>query len=116
MARVARAVRATTSTVGVVAAAYHHGTIVLVVPESTLIPHQQSSSAMQLGETLRSSIAQLRIANPESTDADHFTVSVVVTTGRVSRWIDRVHLLTRAISAIPRVAAAGGNRVVPEYD
>jgi hypothetical protein len=33
----------------------------------------------------------------------------------VSRGIDSVHLLTRALSAIPKVVAAGGNRVVPEY-
>ena len=36
-------------------------------------------------------------------------------TGRVNRGIDSVQLLTRALSTIPKIAAAGGNRVVPEY-
>jgi PleD family two-component response regulator len=83
--------------------------IVLVVPEL------QSKPALELGESLRASIFELGLANPESIAADHVTASVVVVTGRVKRWIDRVHLLTQAISAVPRVAAAGGNRVVPAY-
>jgi PleD family two-component response regulator len=109
MAQVAGAVRATAATVGVVAAAYHSGVIVLVVPEF------QSKQALELGETLRAAIARLGIANPESLGASHITASVVAVTGQVGRWIDRVDLLTRAISALPRVAAAGGNRVVAEY-
>jgi phosphoserine phosphatase RsbU/P len=109
MARVACAVRATAATVGVVAAAYRDGTIVLVVPEL------QAKPALELGEALRASISRLGIVNSESTAANHVTASVAVVTGRVNRWIDRVHLLTRAISAVPRVAASGGNRVVPEY-
>jgi PleD family two-component response regulator len=109
MARVARAVRATAATVGVVAAAYRDGVIVLVVPELRQKP------ALELGEALRASVSKLGILNPESIAANHVTASVSVVTGRVNRWIDRVHLLTRAISAVPRVAAAGGDRVVPEY-
>lgn len=107
--RVARAVRATAATVGVVAAAYRDGTIVLIVPELG------SKSALALGEALRASVSRLGIANPEAIAANHVTASVAVVTGRVNRWIDRVHLLTQAIGAVPRVAAAGGNRVVPEY-
>ena len=109
IARVARAVRATAATIGVVAAAYRNGMIVIVVPELRAQP------AMELAEALRSSVSKLGIANPESIAADHVTASVVVVTGRVTRWVDRVQLLTRAISAVPRIAAAGGNRVVPEY-
>jgi PleD family two-component response regulator len=109
MARVARAVRATAATVGVIAAAYRDGVIVLVVPEL------RSEPALELGETLRASISRLGLANPESIAANHVTASVVVVTGRVNRWTDRIQLLTRAISAVPRVVAAGGNRVVPEY-
>ena len=109
LARVARAVRATAATIGVVAAAYRNGMIVIVVPELRAQP------AMELAEALRSSVSKLGIANPESMAADHITASVVVVTGRVTRWVDRVQLLTRAISAVPRIAAAGGNRVVPEY-
>jgi GGDEF domain-containing protein len=110
VAKVARAVRATAATVGVVAAAYRDGMIVLVVPEL------QSKPALALGEALRAAISRLAISNPESIGANHVTASVVVVTGRVKRWIDRVHLLTRAMSTVPRIAAAGGNRVVPEYD
>jgi sigma-B regulation protein RsbU (phosphoserine phosphatase) len=109
IAQVACAVRAAAATVGVVAATYRNGVIVLVVPEL------QSKPALELAEALRASISRLGIANPESIGASHITASVVVVTGQVSRWIDRVHLLTRAISAVPRVAAAGGNRVVSEY-
>jgi PleD family two-component response regulator len=109
MAQVASAVRATAATVGVVAAAYRSGVIVLVVPQLA------SKPALELGEALRASIEKLGIANPESIGADHITASVVAVTGQVSRRIDRVHLLTRAISALPRIAATGGNRVVSEY-
>jgi PleD family two-component response regulator len=109
VARVARQVRATAATVGVVAAAYRDGTMLLVVPEV------RSRSAIDLAEALRASVSDLRIADPESIAASHFTASVVVVTGRVRGSINRVHLLTRAISAMPRAAAAGGNRVVPEY-
>lgn len=109
MTRVARAVRATAATVGVIAAAYRDGTIVLVVPDL------RSKPALALAESLRVAVSRLGIANPEAIAADHVTASVAVVTGRVNRWMDRVHLLTQAISAVPRVAAAGGNRVVPEY-
>jgi phosphoserine phosphatase RsbU/P len=109
IARVARAVRATAATIGVVAAAYRNGMIVIVAPELRAQP------ALELAEALRNSVSKLGIANPESIAADHVTASVVVVTGRVTRWVDRVQLLTRAISAVPRIAAAGGNRVVPEY-
>lgn len=109
MARVARAVRAISANVGVVAAAYRDGVIVLVVPE---LP---SKAAVQLGEALRASVSKLRLSNPEAISASHVTASVAVVTGMVSRGIDSVHLLTRALSAIPKVVAAGGNRVVPEY-
>jgi sigma-B regulation protein RsbU (phosphoserine phosphatase) len=109
IARVACAVRAAVATVGVIAAAYRDGTIVLIVPEL------RSKHAHSLAEALRSSVEELRIANPEAICADHVTASLAVVTGRVSGCIDRVHLLTRAISAVPRAAAAGGNRVEPEY-
>jgi PleD family two-component response regulator len=109
MARVARAVRASAAHVGVVAAAYRDGVIVLIVPE---LP---SKAAVQLGEALRASVSKLRLSNPESIAASHVTASVAVVTGMVSRGVDSVRLLTRALSVIPKVVAAGGNRVVPEY-
>jgi PleD family two-component response regulator len=107
--QVSRAVRATKSTVGAIAAAYRNGTMVLILPELG------SKPALQLGEALRASVSRLGIANPESMAANNVTVSVVVATGRINHSPDRLNLLTRTISALPRVAAAGGNRVVPEY-
>ena len=106
MAQVARAVRATVASVGVIAAAYRSGVIVLIVPEL------RSRPARELGEALRASISGLAIRNAESIAADHVTASVAVVTGRVDGWIDRAHLLTRAISVLPRVSASGGDRVV----
>jgi PleD family two-component response regulator len=106
--QVAAAVRATVATVGVVAATYRNGLIVVIVPE------MKSKAASALAEALRASVSALRIANSESIAANHVTVSVAVVTGRVNRWVDRVDLLTRAVTAVPRVVAAGGNRVVLE--
>jgi phosphoserine phosphatase RsbU/P len=108
MTQVARAVRATAATIGVVAAAYRNGMIVLVIPE---LP---SEPAMQLGEALRVSVANLGIKNPESIAANHITASVAVVSGHVDQPLDRVQMLTRALSAVPRIAAAGGNRVLGE--
>jgi PleD family two-component response regulator len=106
MAQVARAVRATAASVGVLAAAYRSGMIVLIIPEL------RARAANALGEALRASVSRLAIRNAEAIAADHVTASVAVVTGRVDGWIDRAHLLTRAILAVPGVSAAGGNRVV----
>jgi phosphoserine phosphatase RsbU/P len=109
MTRVARAVRATASTVGVIAAAYRGGVIVLVAPE------MGPKAALKLGEALRASVSSLKIANPESIAANYVTASVAVVTGKANRNSERLQLLSRAISAVSKVAAAGGNRVVPEF-
>jgi PleD family two-component response regulator len=108
MVRVADAVRATVAAVGVVAAIYRDGVIVLVLPEQSRTP------ALKLGEALRAAVSGLKIANPESIAANHVTASVAVVSGRVKGGTDRIHLLTRAISALSKVTAAGGDRVVPE--
>lgn len=108
MTQVARAVRGTAATIGVVAAAYRNGMIVLVIPEL------QSEPALQLGEALRASVFNLGIKNSESIAANHITASVAVVSGHVDQPTDSVHLLTRALSAVPRIAAAGGNRVLAE--
>ena len=108
MVRVADAVRATVAAVGVVAAIYRDGVIVLVLPEHSRTP------ALKLGEALRAAVSGLKIANPESIAANHVTASVAVVSGRVKGGTDRIHLLTRAISALSKVTAAGGDRVVPE--
>jgi PleD family two-component response regulator len=107
--KVSRAVRATASTVGVIAAAYRGGVIVLVAPE------MEPEPAMKLGEALRTAVSNLRIANHESIAADYVTASVAVVTGKASRNSERLELLTRAITAVSKVAAAGGNRVMPEF-
>ena len=108
VAKVAGAVRATAATVGVVAAAYSDGLMVLVAPGLDAKP------ASNLAEALRGAVAALRIKNSEVIAANHVTASVAVVTGRANRGSDRIHLLTRAISAVPK-AAARGNRVVSEY-
>ncbi|ABD08801.1 response regulator receiver modulated diguanylate cyclase [Rhodopseudomonas palustris HaA2] len=108
VSRVARLVRAATATVGVVAGAYRNGTIVLIVPE---LPRQR---ALDLGEALRAAVSDLRIAEPEATCADHATASVAVVTGRVDSSVERIHLLTRAMAAVSRAAAEGGDRIVSE--
>jgi len=107
MVRVAEAVRATAAVVGVVAAIYRDGVIVLV------LPGQSRPSAMKLAEALRAAVSGLRIANPESIAANHVTASVAVVSGKAKGSTDRIHLLTRAISALSKVTAAGGDRVVP---
>jgi len=107
--RVARAVRGAAATVGVIAAAYRGGVIVLIAPE------MKSGPALRLGEALRASIATLKISNSESIAANHVTASVAVVTGRSRDNGERLHLLTRAISAVSKMATTGGNRVLPEF-
>jgi GGDEF domain-containing protein len=106
LARVACAVRRIAANVGIVAAAYRNGTIVLVAPELEAI------AARDLGETLRSTVAKLRLPNSEAVASDHVTVSVAAITGRGKRASDRVQLLTQAISRVQEAAGAGGDRVL----
>jgi sigma-B regulation protein RsbU (phosphoserine phosphatase) len=107
--QVAGAVCATAASIGVIAAAYGNGAMVLI------LPGLQPQAALELGEALRIVVSKLAIANPESIVANHFTASVAVVTGRAARAVDRVNLLTRAVLSAPRLSAAGGDRVVPEY-
>jgi sigma-B regulation protein RsbU (phosphoserine phosphatase) len=106
LAQVACAVRRLTATVGIVAAAYRNGTIVLVAPELA------ANSARQFGETLRATVAKLRLPNSEAVAADYVTASVAAITGRAKRGNDRVRLLTQAISRVQDATGAGGNRVL----
>jgi PleD family two-component response regulator len=105
-ARVAQAVRRLTANVGVIAAAYRNGLIMLVGPELSAEP------ARQLGEQLCETVSSLDMANSESIAADHVTASVAVATGPIGASFDRMRLLTNAISTVRDVEAAGGNRVV----
>jgi phosphoserine phosphatase RsbU/P len=106
LAQVARAVRGLAATVGIIPAAYRNGMIILVAPELG------ASSARQLGETLCTTVARLRLPNSESIGSDHVTASVASVTGHVQRGIDRIFLLTHAISKVQDAIAAGGNRVL----
>jgi len=106
LAEVAHAVRGIAATVGIVAASYRNGLIVLVAPEV------DEDSACQLGEKLRDTVAKLKLRNPESIVADHLTASVSTVTGTASGGPGRAHLLTQAISAVQQAAAAGGNRLL----
>jgi PleD family two-component response regulator len=106
LGQVARAVRRIAASVGIVAAAYRNGTIILVAPEVN------AGSARELGEILRTTVARLRLPNSEAVVSDHITASVAAITGRVKRTIDRVQLLTHAISRVQDAAGAGGDRVL----
>jgi len=106
LADVARAVRRIAATVGLVAAAYRNGIIILVAPEL------EAMSARQLGETLRATVSKLRVPNSESVVSDYVTASVAAITGRAKRDIDRVKLLTQAIAKVQDASGAGGDRVL----
>jgi len=106
LAQIAQAVRRLSATIGIIAAAYRNGMIVVVAPECG------ANSARALGDTLCSTISKLRLANSESIVSDHVTASVAAITAHVRTGVDRVHLLTLAVSKVQEVAAAGGNRVL----
>jgi PleD family two-component response regulator len=106
LGEVAHAVQRTAATIGVLAAAYRNGLIVLVLPGFDM------SAARRLGETLQSAVARLKIANSEAIAADHVTASVAVTNSRIRSGADRVNLLTRAISTAHKTATNGGDRLV----
>jgi PleD family two-component response regulator len=105
-AEVARAVRRLAATVGIVAASYRNGIIILVAPEVG------ADSARELGETLRKTVEKLHLRNSESVASDYVTASVVAITGRVKRAVDSVHLLTHVLAKLRDVTGAGGDRVL----
>jgi len=106
LAQVARAVRRLAATIGVIAAAYRNGMIIVVAPEFGL------SAARELAETLHATVQRLRLPNSESIASDYVTASVAAVTGRTKRDVDRIQLLTQAISKVQQAEGAGGNRVV----
>jgi PleD family two-component response regulator len=106
LAQVARAVRRLAANIGIVAASYRNGMIILVAPEFG------ANSARELGEAVHSTISKLRLPNSESVVSDHVTASVAAVTGKVKGSIERVHLLTQAIAKVQDAAGAGGNRVL----
>jgi phosphoserine phosphatase RsbU/P len=106
LAGVSRAVRRVAGTIGIVAAAYRNGTLILIAHEMAAGP------ARELGETLRATVSKLRLANSEAVASNHFTATVVAMTGRVKRSVDRIQLLTHAIARLKDAAVAGGDRVL----
>jgi phosphoserine phosphatase RsbU/P len=112
LAQVARVVRGLAATFGSVAAAYDNGTIVLVAPELA------AASAHLLGETLCTTIGNLRLSdaaqNTARDAATELTASVAAVTGSMKRPIERVDLLTQAISRVEDAVRAGGNRVLAQ--
>jgi PleD family two-component response regulator len=106
LTRVARAIRGIAANVGVLAAAYRNGLVIIVAPDFNAV------AAEKLAYAMRTAVAQLRIAHREAVAADHLTASAAVITGRVKEGFDRVKLLTQAITAVQRTTADGGNRVM----
>jgi PleD family two-component response regulator len=104
--RAAKAVRAALATVGVVAASYRNGLIVIIAPDFG------PASGQKLAQSMCTAIAQLGVDNREFITADHVTASAAVVTGRVKRGPERVKLLMQAIASVERSTAEGGNRVV----
>jgi phosphoserine phosphatase RsbU/P len=105
-AGVAKAVRATAADIGVLAASYPNGLIVVVAPDVELV------AADKLAQTLRGAIAGLAIGNREFIAQDHVTASVAVVSGRVSHAAERTKLLMRAIAGVRRSAAEGGSHLL----
>jgi PleD family two-component response regulator len=106
LAEVARAVRRLAASVGIIAAAYRNGIIILVAPEVG------ERGARELGESLRKTVLKLRLRNSESIASDYVTASVAAITGKARRASDRVQLLTQAIAKSQDAAGAGGDRVL----
>ena len=105
-AKVGKAIRAVAATIGVVAAAYRNGLIVVVAPGVG------PSDAVALAQAIRAAVARLAIGNRELLAQDHVSVSAAVVSARVTGGADRVKLLTKAIAGAQRTSADGGDRMV----
>jgi sigma-B regulation protein RsbU (phosphoserine phosphatase) len=106
LVEVSRAVRRLAATIGIVAASYRNGMMIIVAPEVG------ADAARELGEALRATVLELHLRNSEAVVSDYITASVVTITGRVRRAVDRVQLLTQAISKMKEAAGDGGDRVL----
>ena len=108
LTQVARVIRRLAANVGTVAAAYKNGMIILVAPELG------ADRARQLAEALHAIVRKLRLRNSEAIDSDYLTASVAAITGRARRDVERIKMLTQAITSVRQAAAAGGDRVVAQ--
>jgi len=106
LAQVARAICRLAATVGILAAAYRNGMIILIAPGLAV------NSAREFAETLQATVKKLRLPNSESVASDYITASIAAVTGWVKHDTDRVQLLTQAIAKVQQAEAAGGNRVL----
>ncbi len=106
LAQVASAVGRLSASVGVIAAAYRNGMIVLVAPQLG------AEAAAELAKTLHGTVQRLRLPHSEAVVSDHVTATVAAITGCGRRDIDRIQLLIQAISKVQQATTAGGNRVV----
>jgi len=106
LAQVARALGRVPAMLGVVAAAYRNGMIVLVAPDLG------AAAALELANTVHGTVQKLRLPHSEGVASDFVSASVAVVTGQAKRDIDRIQLLIQAISKVQQAATAGGNRVV----
>jgi PleD family two-component response regulator len=104
-ARVAAAIRSTAATIGVLAASYRNGLIVIVAPDFS------AAAAQKLAHALRAAVAGLAITNREFVAADHATASAAVVTGRVGHGSEGTRLLLQAITGVQRDLAEGGDRI-----
>jgi PleD family two-component response regulator len=102
LTKVAAAVASIGAPIGVVAASYPDGVIVLVAPRL------HAAAARVLGNALRTTVTSLAIANPESIASDGATVSVGIVSARQSRS----ELVAEARRLLKDAMSAGGNRVV----
>ena len=106
LTQVAQAVRRLAGTVGIVAAAYKNGIFLLVAPELGAKP------AREFAEMLHATVQKLHLPNSESIASDYVTASVAAITDRAEHDVERIRMLTQAITSVQQAAAAGGNRVV----
>lgn len=104
--QVTQAVQQTAATVGVIAASYRNGLIVLIVPEDG------TETAQRLAETLRQAISGIVWSGADGIVGDRVTASMAIASGRVAGGPDRAKLITRAIATAQRTAETGGDRII----
>jgi len=106
LAKAARAIRTVAASVGVLAASYRNGLIVIVAPDTG------AADAAKLAQSARSAVARLDIGNREFVANDRASVSAAVVSARVKGGAERIKLLVRAIAGVQRSATAGGDQLV----
>jgi PleD family two-component response regulator len=101
LAEITAAMSQVSAPIGVVAAVYPDGVIVLVAPRMS------ASAAKVFAHSLRTAVVSLGIANPEAIAADRVTASI----GVVSANRARTELVADARRLLRDASADGGNRI-----